>query len=223
MPSAKWSPLHAGIDFHCRKARSEQREVLRRLERRVPLCYSSGSTRLASRDIPLFRRASYEFFRKLLDFAPGGGDFVHVFLIAKERGLGNPNGFKSGAMRVGIIRLEKGMGLGRLGATQPFSVLTVLENVQGVDWRIAGLIGDTLGIHGLNQFFCAGTGELFGVDVKDVGIVTVASAAGIEFLWSDTGNLGKELIEETGIVVAALRLRIEAHQLNAENGTLPLA
>ena len=148
---------------------------------------------------------------------------MHIFLIAKERGLGNPNGLKSGAMRVRIIRLEKGMRLGRLGATQPFAVLTVLEYVQGVDWRIAGLIGDTLGIHGLNQFFCAGTGELFGVDVKDVGIVPVASAAGIEFLWSDTGNLGKEFIEETSIVVAALCLRIEAQQLNAENGTLPLA
>jgi len=148
---------------------------------------------------------------------------VHVFLIAKERGLGNPDGLQSGAMRVGITCLEEGMGLGRLRATQPFAVLTVLENVQGVDWRIAGLIGDTLGIHGLNQFFCAGTGELFGVDVKDVGIMAVASAAGIEFLWSDTGNLGKEFIEETGILVTALRLCIEARQLNAENGTLPLA
>ena len=59
--------------------------------------------------------------------------------------------------------------------------------------------------------------------MKDVGIVTVASAAGIEFLWSDTGNSGKEFIEETGILVAALRLRIEARQLNAENGTLPFA
>ena len=159
---------------------------------------------------------------EFLDFAPGARDFVHILFITEEGGLGNPDGFESGAMCVGIFCFQEIVTFAGLRSAQSVAILAILENIQGMDGRIAGLIGNTLGVDGLNQSFGAGSSELLGVHMENVGIVPVARATRIELLRGDAGNLGEQFVEETRVLVAVQRLRVETCELDAKHRTLPL-
>src|SRR5271170_2119591 len=106
-------------------------------------------------------RKSGNFFGESVDLAPCARDFVHVFFVAKKRGLRNPDGFESGAVRLRIDRFEKGVGLGGLRAAEALAIFAILKNMQSVNRWIAGLIWNAFRIHDLNQFFGRGASELF--------------------------------------------------------------
>ena len=157
-----------------------------------------------------------------LDFAPGGGDFVHVLFIAKERRLWNPDGLESGAVRHWIWRLQKSMGFGGLGAAETLAIFTALENVERVERRVAGLIRNAFRVDGLDELMGVRRGEVLRINVENVGVVTVARAPRIELLRRDPRNLRQQLIQKARILVASSGLAIETGELHAENGPLPL-
>ena len=82
-----------------------------------------------------------------------------------------------------------------LGAAKALAIFTVLENIQEMDWRLAGLVRNTLRDHGLNQALDGNAGELFGIDMKDVGVLPIACATSSEFLWGDAGDLAEQIVE----------------------------
>jgi hypothetical protein len=104
---------------------------------------------------------SSQFFRIFLDLAERGGNFLHIFLIAQQSRLGDPDGFPSGTVRGWVVGLEKCMVFRCLGAAKPLAIFAILKNVQEMDWRITGLVRNALRNHGLNQAFDGNTGELF--------------------------------------------------------------
>ena len=92
-----------------------------------------------------------------------------------------------------------------------------------MDRWVAGLIGNALSIHGLDQFFGTCAGKLFRVDVKDVGVVAIARTTRIELLGRDARYLGQEFVQQMGVSMPLSRLRIEARQLNSQKRALLLA
>ena len=127
---------------------------------------------------------------------------MDVFVIAEKRGLRNPDGFKSGAIGIGILCPEKRMGFRSLRTAQPPAVFAIFEEIQIMNRRIAGLVRNSLGVHGFNQLFRGGSGELFGIHVKNIGILPIARTPWIERLRRYTGNLAEKFIECPGILMA---------------------
>ena len=141
-----------------------------------------------------------KFFRVCLNFPDAGYDLLHVGFISQQRRLRNPNRLPGRTMGM-RKRLAQERVLGRgLCPAQPLAVFPVAEHIQVVQWRIAGLIRNALCIHGCNKTFSRNAGKLFAVDVKDVCVLTIASAAFIKLLWSDAGYLAEFAIKPASIL-----------------------
>jgi len=104
---------------------------------------------------------SPQFFRIFLDLAERAGNFLHIFLIAQQGRLGDPDGFPSGTVRGWVVGLEKCMVFSCLGATQSLAIFAILKNIKEMYWRITGLVRNALRNHSLNQAFNRNAGELF--------------------------------------------------------------
>src|SRR5215472_18204957 len=89
--------------------------------------------------------------------------------------------------------------------------------------RIAGLVWNSLRIHGLDKAFGRNPSKLLLVHVENISILAVAGAARIEFLRRDAGNLAQQAIEQARILMADLGLRVEAHELRIQDRALPFA
>src|SRR5437773_11381520 len=80
------------------------------------------------------------------------------------------------------ISLQKWVWLFGLPAGQLPAVLAALEHVQGVQRRIACLIGDSLSIHGGDELFGADAPDSAAIHVKDVGVLSIACALSSQYL-----------------------------------------
>src|SRR5215471_3853530 len=89
--------------------------------------------------------------------------------------------------------------------------------------RIAGLVWNAFLIHRFDETAGGYASELVPIDVEDVGILPVPSAAFIELLRYDSGNFAQFTIEHTCILVPQAGLLVESSELRHEHGTLPFA
>ena len=89
--------------------------------------------------------------------------------------------------------------------------------------RIARLVGDALGIHGGNESLRANASKSVTIDVEDISVLSVASAAGVQFLRRHAFNLSQQSIEQACVLVPVLSLLIQARELHVEHSALPLA
>ena len=121
------------------------------------------------------------------------------------------------------ISLQKWVWLFGLPAGQLPAVLAALEHVQGVQRRIACLIGDSLSIHGGDELFGADAPESAAIHVKDVGVLSIARALRSQFLRCNACDCSQKTVQQLCVLVAMRSLLIQARELRAKDGTLPFA
>ena len=76
------------------------------------------------------------------------------------------------------ILLQKRVRLFGLPASQLLAVLTALEHVQGVYGGVTRLVGNTLSIHGGNEFLGSDAREGVAINMKNVRVLSIAGALG---------------------------------------------
>src|SRR6185369_17964865 len=164
-----------------------------------------------------------KFFCVCLNFPDAGHDLLHVGFISQQRWLRHPNRLPGRTMGVRKRLAQEGV-LGRgLRTAQPLAVFPVTEHIKVVQRWIAGLIRNTLCIHRCNKTFGRNAGKLFAVDVKDVCVLTIASAPCIKLLWSDAGYLAEFAIKPASIPMTLLGLLVQSSKLRHQNSALPFA
>src|SRR5262249_32459234 len=99
------------------------------------------------------------FFRVTLNFPDGGGDLMHVLLVAEQSELRNPHGFPSRSLRVREPLAEEGMVLGRLCASQALAIFAGTKAVKFVQGRITRLGGNTFGVQCRNKILSGNSRE----------------------------------------------------------------
>ena len=91
-----------------------------------------------------------------------------------------------------------------LRSAQALAIFTIAEHVQFVQWRIAGLVGNTLRIDRLDKLFRRDAGKLLIIKVENVSVLTVTRAALVKLLRLDAGYLAQLAIQDAGVLVPAL-------------------
>src|SRR4051794_25577065 len=93
--------------------------------------YAFGHPRYDNRS-SIIRNApsASKFFRVLLDFCDRCGNFVHVFFIAQQHGLREPNRFPRSFLGYWKFSLQKLVFVFGLLAAQPLAVFAISKHVQ---------------------------------------------------------------------------------------------
>src|SRR5436190_13756226 len=164
-----------------------------------------------------------KFFRICVNFPDAGYHLLHVGFISQQHGLRNPNRLPGRTMGVRKRLAQECVLRSGLSPAQPLAVFPVAEHIQIVQWRITGLIWNTLCIHGCNKTVSRNAGKLFAVDVKDVCVLTIACAAFIKLLWSNAGYLAEFAIQPASVFMSPLGLLIQPSELRHQDHALPLA
>src|SRR5215471_20614063 len=108
-----------------------------------------------------------------------------------------------------------------LCSTQAFAVFAATETIQLVQWRIACLGGDSLGIQRRNEVLGRNACKVRRIEVEDVSVLPVTGAAGIALLRSDSWNIREQLVEHPPISMPMYGLLFQPAQLDIQNRTLP--
>src|SRR5215467_6058428 len=88
---------------------------------------------------------------------------------------------------------------------------------------IAGLVRNAFLIHRFDETVGGYASELVLIEVEDVCILPVPSAAFIEFLRCDAGNFAQFAIEHARVLMPAPGLPVESAQLRHKHRALPFA
>src|SRR5213079_2889878 len=83
----------------------------------------------------------------------------------------------------------------------------------------ARLIRDSLGVHGGDEPFGADARKRIAINMKDVGVLSIASALRSDFLRCDTFDFSQQTIQQPCVFVAARSLFIQARELPAATNT----
>src|SRR5438445_3970457 len=87
-----------------------------------------------------------KLFRVLLDFCYGCSNFVHVFFIAQQHGLREPNRFPRSFLGYWKFSLQKLVFVFGLLAAQPLAVFAISKHVQLVQRWITCLMRNAFSI-----------------------------------------------------------------------------
>src|ERR1700693_402498 len=164
-----------------------------------------------------------QLFGVLLDFPDRSYDFLHVALVPQQRWLRNPHRFPRRSLGMRKRLPQKAMICLGLRPAQTLAILSVAEHVQIVQRRVARLVRNTLGIDRRNEALGRDAGELFAVEMKDIRILPMASAAFVKFLRRDTRDLAEIAIQHSGVLMTPPGLLIQTTQLRQQDGSLPFA
>src|SRR5579871_115274 len=156
-----------------------------------------------------------------LNLPDRGRDLIHVFFIAKQRELRNPDGLPCGALRMREFLLQEIMFFRRLCAAEALPVIAIAEAVELVQRWIARLRRDAFGIQCRDEILGRDAGEFFSVYMEDICVLTIARAARVTLLRSDARDLREEFVEHSALTMAVECLFFQAAELYVQNCALP--
>src|SRR3954468_17953258 len=150
-------------------------------------------------------------------------NLVHVLIVAQKRKLRNPDGLPRRTLRVRELLLQELMLRCRLRSAQALAVFATAEAIQVMQWRIARLRRNPLGIQCGNEVLRRNPGELFRIHMEDVRVLTIARASRIALVRRDARDFCKQTVKKSALAVAMKSLFFQSPQLHVQNCSLPLA